>query len=65
MLFASADLLLTCSIRLARSYVAGMGGNALVGYSMESINLSDVDNAYCVISLSGDAVLVQPKTLLH
>jgi uncharacterized protein YbjQ (UPF0145 family) len=43
----------------ARSHVHSMGGNALIGLKMESVSLSDDDNNYCLISLSGDAVCVR------
>jgi len=46
---------------VARAHVSSMGGNALIGFKMESVYISDDDNNYCLISLSGDAVCVRPR----
>eukprot|EP01113_Clastostelium_recurvatum_P019072 TRINITY_DN2249_c0_g1_i2.p1 TRINITY_DN2249_c0_g1~~TRINITY_DN2249_c0_g1_i2.p1 ORF type:complete len:1532 (+),score=404.05 TRINITY_DN2249_c0_g1_i2:123-4718(+) len=53
---------LTEANAIIRAHVAGMGGNALVGYRIEEfiiVEATNKDQAYSLISLSGDAFCVK------
>lgn len=55
---------LTEANALARSHVAALGGNALVGFKIETfiiVENSAKDQAYTLISLSGDAYHVKSQ----
>jgi len=59
---------LTEANAIARSHVAALGGNALVGYRIETFIIvedSAKDQAYSLISISGDAyrVKAQPNAM--
>lgn len=46
------------AISIARAHVIGMGGDALIGFSIDSFVLV-ARSGYCLISFSGDAVLIR------
>lgn len=62
-----ASLFLREAISVARSHVIGMGGDALIGFQVDSFDLigDTGSTGYCLISFSGDAVLIRKKRSLE
>ena len=58
-----ASVFLREAISVARAHVMGMGGDALIGFSIDTFDLvaATGSTGYCVISFSGDAVLIRKK----
>lgn len=57
-----ASVFLREAISIARAHVISVGGEALIGFSVDNFSII-TRSGYCLISFSGDAVTIQKKKL--